>query len=436
MKTKTFKLIGTAALMLLTFIPAMAQEKEWTLTDCIDYALRENISVRKADLNVTIGEISLQQAKDNRLPNLNSSIGHDFSWNKSNSDTVKTSTSFGLSSGVTLFNGFELKNNIKKAEVNYEALKYNSLETKESISLSLLNAYLQVLYAEEKVATSQEQVNSTTEELRLAGERQKLGAIAPSDYLVVKAQLASLKQSLATATSTLEINKVTLMQYMELPITDTFKIARPDLEQIIAVAKEQSAADVYNTALEVKPEVKGAALSTEESQINLNLAKAGYYPSISMSAGISTGLSGINKIIVTGPLRDNIASSVGLTASIPIFSKWANRSNVSTAKANILMAQLDEQNVKNQLRKEIEQACVDARSAVIEYEASQESYASAKESYNVALEKFNQGLMNSVDFLSVKTSLIQAESSLLQSKYQLVFDEKIIDFYKGTPLSL
>jgi len=155
-----------------------------------------------------------------------------------------------------------------------------------------------------------------------------------------------------------------------------------------------------------------------------------------MSAGINTGLSGIDKIIVTGPLKDRLSSSVGITASIPIFSKWSNKSNVSSAKANITLALLNEINVKNQLRKEIEQACIDARSAAIEYEASQFSYESAKESYNVAAEKYKQGFMNSIDFLLVKTTLISAESNLLQSKYQLVFSSKIIDFYKGIPLSL
>jgi outer membrane protein len=436
MKTKTIKKIGAVMSVMLFTLPAVAQVKEWTLTDCIDYALRENITVKKADLSTTIGAISLQQAKNNKLPGVSSSIGQDFSWNHSASGDVKTSTSFGINSGVTLFSGFELKNNIRKQEINYEALKYSSQQTKESISLSLLNAYLQVLYAEEKVSTSEEQVNSTAEELRYAEARYKLGGIANSDYLEVKAQMASQKQTLAVAKSTLEINRVTLMQLMELPITDTFRIARPNLEQIIAVAKEQSAEDVYTTALEVKPEIKGAALSTQESQINLNLAKAGYYPSISMSAGINTGLSGTNRIIPAGSLTDKLSSSVGITASIPIFSRWANRSNVSTAKANITMAQLDEQNVKNSLRKEIEQACVDARSAAIEYEAALDAYESAKESYNVASAKFSNNMINSIDLLSVKTTLIQAESNLLQAKYQLVFNEKIIDFYKGTPLSL
>jgi len=438
MKTKTMKIILAVVSVMLMSMPAMAQVKEWTLTDCIDYALRENITVRKADLSTTIGQISLQQAKNNRLPGVSGSIGQNYSRRHSESDSIdfNTSTSFGLNSGVTLFSGFELKNNIKKAEINYEALKYSSQETKENISLSLLNAYLQVLYAEEKVSSSEEQVKSTAEELVLAEARYSLGGIANSDYLTVKAQLASQKQALAVAKSTLEINRVTLMQLMELPITDTFRIARPNLEQIIAVAKEQSAADIYATALEIKPQVKGAALSTEESLVNLNLAKAGYYPTISMSAGISTGLSGINKIMVTGPLSDNLSGTVGITASIPIFSRWSNKSSVSTARANITMAQLDEQNVKNTLRKEIEQACVDVRSAVIEYEAALESYESAKESYNVASGKFTNNMLNSVDLLTAKTALIQAESNLLQTKYQLVFDEKIIDFYKGIPLSL
>ena len=436
MKTITIKHFATAVACLLLPVAVMAQEKEWTLTDCISYALQENISVRKADVNTTIGQINLQQAKNDRLPNLNSSIGHNFSWEKANTDTVSTGTSLSLSSGVTLFNGFALKNNIKKAGINYEVLKYDSEQTKESVSLNLLSAYLEVLYAEENVITCQNQVAATTLELELARERQSLGAIATSDYLQVKAQLAADKQNLASAINSLAINKVTLMQLMELPITDTFTIARPDLDSLIGTVMAPSAADVYSMALEMKPQIKSAALSTEASQVNLALAKGGYYPTLSMNAGISTGVSGYDKIIVTGPLIDRLSTSVGLTLSIPIFSKWSNRSSVSAAKADIVMAQLNETDVKNQLRKSIEQACLDASSAAIEYQAAQLSYESAIESYNVAAEKYKQGLMNSVDFLSVKSTRISAESNLLQTKYQLVFSNKIIDFYRGIPLTL
>lgn len=436
MKTITIKHFATAVICLLIPVAVMAQEKEWTLTDCISYALQENISVRKADVNTTIGQINLQQAKNDRLPNLNSSIGHNFSWEKANAETVSTGTSLSLNSGVTLFNGFALKNNIKKAGINYEVLKYDSEQTKENVSLNLLSAYLEVLYAEENVITCQNQVAATTQELELARERQSLGAIATSDYLQVKAQLAGEEQTLAGAINSLAINKVTLMQLMELPITDSFTIARPDFDSLISTVTAPSAADVYGMALEMKPQIKSAALSTEASQVNLALAKGGYYPTLSMNAGISTGVSGYDKIIVTGPLTDRLSTSVGLTLSIPIFSKWSNKSSVSTAKADIVMAQLNETDVKNQLRKSIEQACLDASSAAIEYQAAQLSYESAIESYNVAAEKYKQGLMNSVDFLSVKSTRISAESNFLQTKYQLVFSNKIIDFYRGIPLTL
>jgi len=436
MKTKTITYVAIAALWLLMPVALMAQEKVWTLTDCINYALQENISVRKADVNTNIGQINLEQAKYNRLPNLSSSIGQNYSWQHSNSDTANTSTSLSLNSGITLFNGFELRNNIKKAEINYEALKYDSEQTKESVSLSLLSAYLEVLFAQENITTCENQVNATAQELDLAGERLRLGAIATSDFLQVKAQLASEKQTLAGAINNLAISKVTLMQLMELPITDSFTITNPNLDSLINIVIAPAAADVYQIALGVKPEVKSAFLATEESQVNLALAKGGYYPSISMNAGISTGLSGYDKIIVTGPLTDRLSTSVGITASIPIFSKWANKSSVSTAKANIAIAQLNEINVKNQLRKSIEQACLDASSAYIEYDAAVLSYESADESYKVAAEKYKQGLMNSVDFLMVKNTMISAESNLLQAKYQLIFSNKIIDFYRGVPLSL
>ena len=429
---------------MLAFSPLRAQEKTWTLSECIDYALNENIQVRKAGVSTAIGEINLQQARDNRLPDLSASARESFGWQKETDEVSGTttfngsnSTSLSLSSGVTLFSGFQAQNSIKRANIDYQSLKYSTEETKEAVSLNIMNAYLQVLYAEEQVANSRNQAEATRGEMALASERLQLGAIANSDYLQVKTQLASEELTLANAVSTLEMARVTLMQLMELPVDEPFAIARPDMGSIISTVVAEDPATVFETALQVKPVVKNASLAREGASADLDIAKAGYWPTLSLSAGLSTNYMSAAEAVTTGSqLTGNLAPSVGLSASIPIFRNNQTKSSVAKAKAYITTAELDEINTRNQLRKEIEQACLDARSASVSYEAAMRQHEAALESYNVAQEKFSLGAMNSIDFLLQKTTLTMAESSLLQAKYQLVYASRIIDFYKGVPLSL
>ncbi len=426
--------------MAFAVMTASAQEKQWTLTECINYALNENIQVRKAEVSVSVGEISLQQAKDNRWPSLSASLGENLGWQQVTDTYGETSfdgssrTSASISSGVTLFSGFQAQNEIRQAELNYKGLQYSTEETKESVSLNIMSAYLQVLYAEEQVTNSRNQADATREELALAKERYGLGAIANSDYLQVKTQLASEELTLANAVNNLKMAKVTLMQLMEYPVDESFEIARPDMDAIISTMPATDALTLYEDALQVKPQIKNAEISRESSKVDLELARGGFYPSVSMNAGLSTGFTQAAEM--GSQLKSGFSPSIGLSVSIPIFRNNQNRSSVARARYSITTAELDELNTKNQLRKEVEQGVLDAESAIISYEAAVNQHAASLESYNVAEEKFKLGAMNSVDFLIQKTNLTTAESRLLQAKYELVYSYKIIDFYRGVPLSL
>lgn len=438
-RMRTRKIITTVTAVIIAVLPLSAQQKQWTLTDCIDYALNKNIQVRKADVSVSVGEINLQQAKDNRWPSLSASLGENLGWRQVTGTNGETSldgssrTTASVSSGVTLFSGFQTKNQIRQAELNYKGLQYSTEQTKESVSLNILNAYLQVLYAEEQVINSRNQADATREELALAKERLDLGAIANADYLQVKTQLASEEATLANAISSLEMAKVTLMQLMEYPVDGVFDIARPDIDALISTAPAADAKAVFEEALTVKPQIKSAGVNRQMAEVDLELAKGGYYPTLSMNAGLNTGFT--EAASIGTQLKSGFAPSVGLSVSIPLFRNNQNKSSVARAQAGITTAELDELNAKNQLRKEIEQACVDARSAVISYDAALNQHATALEAYNVAEEKYKLGAMNSVDFLIQKTNLTAAESKLLQAKYELVYSYKIIDFYRGVSLS-
>ncbi len=419
------------------------QVKTWSVDDCIKYALDKNIQVQKAEVSNNISDINLEYARSAWFPSLSGSARQNFSWsNQSNITTGSTvfkgsnSTNISVNSGMTVFNANKIRNSVRKSENDAEADKYNTEVIKESVSLNILNAYLQVLYAEELVKNTNNQISSINEQLVLADERMKLGVISNSDYLQVKSQLATEKFTLASAETQLAINRVSLMQLMELPETSDFTIEHPNLDSLVDQKITPDPKEVYEISLGIKPEVKNAELLRKSAEINVELAKANYYPNVSMNAGLVTSYSGSQSVAALGSqIKNNLSPSIGLSASIPIYLNKQVRTNVAIAKKNTNNAELDELNIRNQLRKAIEQSCLDVESSQVEYEASLQQYNAVKESFDVASEKYFQGLMNSVDFLIQKTSFISAESTLLQSKYKLIFSYKVLDFYSGKSLS-
>jgi outer membrane protein len=323
------------------------------------------------------------------------------------------------------------------AELDLQSGHLYSETVKESVGLNILNAYLQVLYAYESVSNAEKQIVSTTEQLNLSKERMDLGVISMSDYLQIKSELATEKSTLASAQSQLSMGKVTLMQLMELPVDANFEVSSPNLDKLLIETAQPDAQAIYNLALGIKPQIKNAELTKESAVLDVKIAKADALPSLSMDAGVSAGYSSLTTNAgYTQQLKDKLNPSVGLSLSIPIFQKKQIKTNVAIANISVSDAELDEINTRNDLRKNIEQACADVVSAKSQYAASQEQNQSTQESYDVTTEKYKQGLLNSVDFLIQKTNLITSESKLLQSKFRVIFSYKIIDFYKGIPLAL
>jgi outer membrane protein len=443
------KLNITSLLLLISFLGVGAQPKDtnvWTLQKCINYALQENIQVKKSYNTNDINEVYLKQAQQNRLPTLSASASQSMVWGKNQNlltgnygNFVKSNNaSYGINSNTVVFNGFKLINNLKQERLSLDAGKYDSETTMESISLSVLNAYLQVMYSNEQLKNSQKQVESTEQQLNLADERLKLGVIAKSDYLQVKSQLASEKYNLASAQNQLAINKVTLMQLLELPVNNNFNVYTPDFGNSVNQNRNPSPDSVYAIALGIKPQIKSAELNKQNAELGVKIAKADYIPSLTFSAGLNTGYETdfINNFSYDYQVQNKLNPTLALKLSIPIYQNRQVKTKVEVAKINISNAELDETNTKNELRKSIEQACVDVVSAENQYNASLEEFNAANESYLVSAEKFNQGAINSVDFLIQKTNLVSAESNLLQAKYNLIFSYKTLDFYTGKPLTL
>lgn len=442
---KRKQLIMISILWLGSLLGARAQDQKWSLNDCIDYALKQNIQVRQATLSSDQNQISTEQAKAAVMPNLMGSASQNFSWSKSYNGLNGSfgdfdganSSNYGLNSSMVVYNGGKLKNSIKQSDLELKSSMYNTETIKESVEISVLNAFLQVLFAQESVHNAENQIEATSNELQLAEERLNLGLISMADLLQIKSELATEKLTLANAKSTLGITRLNLMQLMELPADDNFEIESPGLADLLNKNLQPSASEVFSQSLQIRPQIKMVENDKEIARIGEKIAKSAYLPTLSLNAGLSTGysnsLSGFN---YTEQLKDQVTPSVGLSLSIPIYQRKQAKTSVGLAKIAVANAELTEIDTKNSLRKDIEQATLDVQSAQIEFEANQENYQSVSESMDVSTEKFSQGLINSVDYLYAKNQLITAESNLLQSKYQLVFSYKILDFYKGIPITL
>jgi outer membrane protein len=427
--------------MLICFATGIQAQQDsiWTLEKCINYALEKNIQVRKSELSNQRYLYYADQAKAERFPSVSASVSQNFNWSKSTGESGYTGmngSNVAVNSGMTIYNANKLTNQIKQAELDIQGGQYSLETTKESISLSILDAYLQVLYAEEQVKNSEKQIESTASQLNLASERLEMKVISKADYSQVKSQLASEKLNLANANSQLAIAKVNLEQLMELPVTDNFNISHPDLQEMINQNRVPDVKSVYEAALAIKPQIKNAAVNKEIAALDEKIAKAGYYPTVSASASLGTSYSSLTTDPYFDQINNGISPSLGLSLSIPIYQRRQIKTNVAVAQIGSQDAELTEINTKNELRKSIEQACLDVRSAQVEYEANLENFEATGESAALSDEKFRQGIINSVDYLVSKTNLIVAESELLQSRFNLIYSYKVLDFYAGIPISL
>ncbi len=436
-------LVGFTGLFFISGL--MAQDTTWTLESCINYALNENIQVKQAQLVNQQSELNFERAKAAKMPSAQASISDNLSWNKSYDNTSGTygsfessnRTNYSVSSNVTVFNGMRITNQIKQSALDLKSNQFYTDVVKESVELSILDGYLQVLYAQEKVTDAAKQIEATNEQLSLAEERLALSAISQSDYLQIKSELANEKLTLANTQSQLILAKVNLEQLMELPVKDTFNISSPNLTDMLNENRIPDAGAIFTQAVGVKPQVKQAEMKEESAKYDEKIARADLYPSFSVNAGIGTSYTVSNdNYSYVEMLSNNVGPYLGFSLAIPIYQKKQVKTSIGLAKIGMEQAALNTQNTKNTLRKEVEQAAANVLVAQQQYLASAESFNVATESLKIANEKFNLGLLNSVDFLFEKTSYIVSESNYLQNKYKLIFSYKVLDFYKGVPLTL
>lgn len=463
---------------LMASVMAFPQEV-WTLEKCIEHALTSNISIKQQMLQVDANKATLLQSKLDLLPSLNGGAQHGYNYGKTvdrytnqfASNSVQ-SDNFYLGSQLTLWDGFQKINQMKRNKAELEASSYDTDRYMDDLSLNIATAYLQILYYKEVLRTAQSQVDISQQQTDRLAILVKEGKSAQGDLYNIQAQLASAKVSVVDARNNLDLAYLTLAQMLDLPSTDGFEIEVPDLdigsEPTLVANPEQ----VYLYALETQPVIKSAELRVKSSEYGLMLARGAQSPTLTMSASLATGYSGaaqmlgdtMTKVIPIGytmingmpaelvyssylystykdkpfgdQISDNINRSLNFNLSIPIFNGWATRSAISRARINVESSKYNLDQSKLQLRKTIQQAYADAHGALDKYQASLTGVEAARESFRYAEQKFNVGLMNSVDYNNARKEYEKADSDMIWAKYEFIFKTTVLDFYMGKPITL
>ncbi|HPE75887.1 MAG TPA: TolC family protein [Draconibacterium sp.] len=420
----------------------------WSLQKCIDYALENNIQIKQQELNTDYYETQLSQAKSNRLPNLNAQFGNDNSFGRSLTydNTYKNVNSSSLTGGAstnfTIFDGLVLTNTIEKQQLDLQATLKDLQKAKDDIMLSIARSYLEILFAEEIVLVDEAQLEVTQQQINRTKQLVDAGSLAKGSLLEIQAQLAREELQLVNDKNTVQLTYLTLFQFLELPIAESFTIEKPVLPEIKANMSMANSIDVFNNAMNSRPEIQAAQLRVKSAETELEIAKGNRYPSLSFNANYYnlynnkyTDVTGAD-IKFGDQLKNNGRSSLGLTLNIPIFNRFQVKNGITNATLQISDYKYRLQTESNILRKDIELSYTNALAALNRYISTQKAVVSMEEAFRYVEEKFNVGMVNSVDYNLQKNQLTAAKSQLLQAKYEYIFRTKILDFYNGIPIEL
>ncbi len=427
-------------LLLLTTV-TFAQEKQWTLQECVNYALENNITVKQTQLNTLTNAQELIAAKGQFLPSLGASVSQSLSltaevFSGSFVDRTNHSSNMGISISQNLFSGFRTLNLYKQAQLNIEASAIELDRIKDDISLNVVNNYLNILFNQENLNTANVQLDFSQKQFERVQKLVDAGVQPKGDLLDLEATIASDEQRMVAAQNNLILAKLGLAQLLQLPATG-FDVAAVNVGLPSFDLLYTSGASIYDTAVQNRNEIKSAEKRIEISKLSEEIAKSGYMPNLSFSYGFNTAanfsnLSGSNSYFQQ--INDNKGHNLRLNLSIPIFSRFQNKTAVAKNKIQQENAQLNLEQVKLNLQSNIERAFTDAKAALKAYEAAEKSLKAQDLSLKNIQGKFSIGAANSFDLDQARTKLVNAKASLTKSKYDFVFKTKVLDFYAGKSL--
>ncbi|SDZ17371.1 outer membrane protein [Flavobacterium aquidurense] len=437
-------------------LTAQAQTKQWTLEECVRYALDNNITIKLSELDVKNADIDKKDAFGNYLPSVNGNASH--SWNIGLNQDVTTGllrnqttqySSVGLNAGIDIYKGLQIQNTYRRTKLSIIASQFQLLKMQEDISLNVANAFLQILSYKEELKVKKEQLSIDEKRFKRSEEMVNAGTIPRGDLYDLKATIATDQQAITVSENNLLISKLSLAQLLQLKEFADFDVIddtnAKDENNIMA----QSPIDIYNKAKETRTELKLAQTNLEIAEKNVAIAKGAYQPTLSGFYGFNTrasysdkvvGVDGNGNPILAGPdpvfqqFSDNKGHNFGFQLNVPIFNGFAVRNNVERNKVSLEKSKIDLEQKSLDLQRNVYTAFTNAKGALNTYESSTVTLEARQQAYNYAKEKYDVGLMNSFDFTQAQTLLTNAQSDVIRTKYDYIFKIKILEFYFGIPI--
>ncbi|WP_269234687.1 TolC family protein [Flavobacterium flavigenum] len=466
------------ALLFGLALSTQAQTKQWTLEECVRYALDNNITIKLSELDVKNSVIDKRGALGNYLPAVNANASH--SWNIGLNQNITTGllenqttqySSIGASVGVDIYKGLQNQNTYRRAKLSIVASKYQLLKMQEDISLNVANAFLEILFNKENLKVKKEQLAIDEKRFKRSEEMVNAGTIPRGDLFDLKATVATDQQAIIVAENSLLISKLSLAQLLQLKEFADFDVIDNTNVQDENNIMAQNPTDIYNKAKETRTELKLAQTNLEIAQKNVSIAKGAYQPTLSAFYNFNTRASyseiitgstlntanptnqigfveGTNQSVLqnnyspvlgnAAPILDqfdnNKGQSFGVQLSIPIFNGFSARNNVERNKVSLEKSKIDLEQKSLDLQRNVYTAFTDAKGALNAYESATITLEARQQSYNYAKEKYDVGLMNSFDFTQAQTLLTNAQSDVIRAKYDYMFKIKILEFYFGIPI--
>lgn len=437
------KILYSFAWVLLLGGPVLAQDTlTWDLEQCLEYAIKNNITVKQTELDLQTAENNLVQSKYARLPSLSASGSQSLTKGTSidpiTSDFVSQTihaNSIGLNSQVTLFSGNKINNTIKQNQLTLDQSSLYVKESQNNITLQITEAYLQALYYKEGITTALDNLMLSEKQLARSKALYDGGSLSLSDLTTVKSTYASNNYTLVTAQNSYAQQVLTLKQLLELEPGKALALIFPEQNTSLSVIIPDKY-DVYHSALKTMPEISAGESGVSISSLAVKVAKASYYPTLSLSGTLSTGYTNTQSFSFTDQYDNNFNQRFSLNLSIPLFNNYITKRNVQSAIIATRSAELTLVAEKKELYQKIENAHQNAVAAQAQMEAAQTEMEAAQAALDLARQKFELGSINAVDMQVAQNTYVSAQQKYLQAKYSGILYYQLLQFYQGNPIKL
>lgn len=412
------------------------------LNKAVEMAIQNNLNVKSSEVNLSNAQLNYQQAKNNQLPGMSANIGQASSFGRSLNPFTNTYdprninyNNLGLNANVVVFNGGQLRNAIAQNEFNLKASAEDLQAIKENISLQVVLAYLNILNAEDQLSIAKTQTEITKLQIERSQKLVSAGSMAMTNLLDLKAQLANEEANVVSFQSTLDINRLNLVQLLNDSSIQQVELERVQIPAPSVSSSIISIGDVYQKALAIQPLIKAADYKVMSAGKSIDVAKALLLPSVTLGGSWSANQSNALSASYFDQLDNTQNKVISLNVNIPIFTKLSNKTRVSQATLQKVNAEIEANRARLTLRQNIEQAYVNMSNSAKKYEASVVQVAALEESFRASESKFSAGAIDFVSYSLQKTNLDKAKLTLVQNKYDFVFRTKILDYYQGKNLT-